>query len=57
MGDVYEKVTVNLDKGTVYADGEKTSLRKVLHCSKKKEEQYLEKSASGFEKSVEDNSD
>ena len=53
MGDVYEKVTVNLDKGTVYADGEKTSLRKVLHCSKKKEEQYLEKSASGFEKSVE----
>lgn len=53
VGDVYEKVTVNLDKGTVYADGEKTSLRKVLHCSKKKEEQYLEKSASGFEKSVE----
>lgn len=53
VGDVYEKVTVNLDKGTVYADGEKTSLRKVLHCSKKKEEQYLEKSVSGFEKSVE----
>ena len=53
VGDVYEKVTVNLDKGTVYADGEKTSLRKILHCSKKKEEQYLEKSASGFEKSVE----
>lgn len=53
VGDVYEKVTVNLDKGTVYADGKKTSLRKVLHCSKKKEEQYLEKSVSGFEKSVE----
>ena len=33
---------------------EKSFLRKVLHCSKKKrEEQYLEKSASGFEKSVE----
>lgn len=49
MGDVYEKVTVNLDKGTVYADGEKTSLRKVFHCSKKKEEQYLEKAVPGKE--------
>ena len=27
--NVYEKVTVNLDKGTVYADGEKTSASKV----------------------------
>lgn len=29
VGDVYEKVTVDLDKGTVYADGEKTSASKV----------------------------
>lgn len=28
MGDVYEKVTVNLDKGTVYADGEKSYILK-----------------------------